>query len=198
LTGGIASGKSTVSRILSDLGATVIDADEVSREVVATGGDAWKEIVESFGAGILNEDGSIDRHKLGAIVFRDRSALERLNRIVHPRVIAVIESRLKELRRRPDPPPAAVVDAPLLIEAGMTRMVDVVWVVGVDRHTQVERLMCRDRFTLEEAERRIAAQMPLAEKIRFADAVIDNSGPLEATERQVRDLWFSLIERQTE
>lgn len=188
LTGGIASGKSTVSRLLKELGATILDADVIAREVVEPGQPALAEIAAAFGPEVLREDGSLDRARLGALVFGDGEARARLNAITHPRVIRRINELLEE-ERRANPRGVAVVDAPLLLEAGMGHLVDEVWVVAADEETQLRRLMRRDGLSRAEAMRRIRAQMPLAEKLRQADRVIDTGCTLEETARQVRSLW---------
>ncbi|HHY75688.1 MAG TPA: dephospho-CoA kinase [Firmicutes bacterium] len=198
LTGGIASGKSTVSQVLRDLGAHIIDADEITREVQAPGSEALREIQEAFGDGVILPDGSLDRRKLGRIVFSSQEAREKLNAIIHPRVIARTKEILRELSetgRRKGPCPIAVVDAPLLIEAGVDAIVDEVWVVALPRKQQAERLMKREGYTEEEAFARIDSQMPLEEKEKRADYVIDNSGTIEATREQVFTLWRSLERR---
>ncbi|MEW6524559.1 MAG: dephospho-CoA kinase [Bacillota bacterium] len=190
LTGGIASGKSTLSSILQQLGAHIIDADAVAHEVVRPGTPAHRELVEAFGRDILNPDSTINRRRLGRLVFSDREALHRLNNITHPRVISAIAGELDALRRQGTG--VVVVDAPLLIEAGMTGLVDEVWVVAVDESTQLERLMSRDRYSFREAMNRLGAQLPLREKVRHAHRVINNSGTVEETRRQVEVIWEKL------
>jgi dephospho-CoA kinase len=188
LTGGIATGKSTVAGMMEDLGARLIDADAVSREVVAVGEPAWQEIVTAFGAGVLSPDRSVDRRLLGDAVFGRPEALRRLNDIVHPRVIARIEERVRSFRNCPDAP-ALVVVAPLLIEAGICGLVDEIWLVTLDRDEQVNRLMRRDHFSVRQATDRLMAQMPQEEKVKYAHHLIDNSGDLAHTRRQVEALW---------
>lgn len=186
LTGSIGCGKSTVSQYLADLGAKVIDADQVAREIVAPGTPALAEIVESFGREILNQDGTLNRKKLGAMVFTDAQALARLNRITHPRIVETIRRLEQSFRDRPDAhQKLLVVDAPLLIEVGLDEGVDEIWVVLVDPVKQAERLSERDSLGREEIKRRIASQMPQSEKLRYARRVIDNSGSLEETHKQV-------------
>ena len=187
LTGGIASGKSTVAKILGRLGAVVIDADELSREVVAPGEAAYKDILAEFGARIVNPDRTINRSALGEIVFADPGARNRLERITHPAIGARAEERLAEVRS--SGLPAVFYMAPLLVEAGAASRVDEIWVVYVDEETQVSRLMERDGSSREEALRKIAAQMPMDEKKTFGRVVIDNRGNPAETERQVRDIW---------
>lgn len=196
LTGGIASGKSTVSRVLKELGAPVIDADLVAKEVIRPGTEAWRELVEAFGEDILNEDGTIDRRRLGDKVFADPEAVRRLNEITHPRILEAIGRRLEEYARLgEDAPPGVVIDAPLLIEAGMVDMVDEVWLVVVDQKTQIQRLMARDHFGVEQALNRINAQIPLEKKKRYADVIIDNTGSMRWTRAQVVREWKRVLEQ---
>lgn len=187
LTGGIASGKSTVARMLEKLGAVVIDADQLAREVVMPGMPAYDAIVEAFGATVLNPDRTINRAALGSLVFSDPAARRRLEGITHPAIGRCAESRLAELRA--EGTPVAVYMAALLIEAGVTDRVDEIWVVYLDREGQVERLMRREGVDREDALRRIASQMPMEEKRGYGKVVIDNRGALEDTERQVRQAW---------
>jgi len=187
LTGGIASGKSTVSRILERLGAVVIDADQLAREAVMPGVPAHRAIVDTFGGGVLLPDGTIDRKALGSIIFADSSARKRLEAIMHPAIRALAEQRLAELRR--SGAPVAVYMAALLVEAGATDRVDEVWVVYVDRETQVRRVMARDGLSRLEAEQRLAAQMSMEEKAARGQVVIDNNGTPEELERRVEEIW---------
>ncbi len=201
LTGGIASGKSTVSQMLRQLGAHVIDADLIAKLAIEPGTPAWEELVREFGEEILTPEKTIDRKKLGERVFGNPTALRRLNEITHPRIIRRIEEIVEEIGesfdRTEDPKEEriVVIDAPLLIETGMVSMVDEVWVVVVDVETQVDRLMARDHYEFEQALNRINAQMPLQEKVKFADVVIDNTGCLEETRRQVAEAWCRLGEK---
>ncbi|MDC4205023.1 MAG: dephospho-CoA kinase [Candidatus Manganitrophus sp.] len=194
LTGGIASGKSTVSRLFREAGAFVIDADEIAHAVIRKGAPAYAGVVEAFGAAILDKKGEIDRKRLGEIVFNDARRRERLNQLVHPHVYAQAE---KEKRAIAAAHPEAVIlfDVPLLIETGAYREMDLVIVVYVDRATQIDRLIKRDGLTREEAERRIDAQMPLDEKRRFADEIIDTRVPLPGVEGAVRSLYQRLHDR---
>jgi len=187
LTGGIASGKSTVARMLEKLGAVIIDADQLAREVVMPGTPAYRAIVDAFGSGILNPDLTIDRRELGRLVFADAAARKRLEKITHPAIGMRAEERLAELRRAGLP--AVFYMAALLVEAGVTSRVDEIWVVYVDRETQVARLMERDGYSREGALGRIAAQMPIEEKKKLGDVVIDNMGTPDETERQVKENW---------
>jgi len=191
LTGGIATGKSTVARFLSQYGAAVIDADEISREIIVPETRVFKEIVNQFGSEILSQDGTIDRTKLGRIVFSDLAKLKILNEITHPPVIKIIKSKLKEFKKRQDQK-IVVIDVPLLIEAGLRPLVDFLVVVTAQEKTQIKRLQERG-LTLSEAKKRIKAQMPLSEKAKLADYVIENDGALEELEQKTKALWFSVI-----
>lgn len=190
LTGGIASGKSYVSSILRQLGAFVIDADLVSREIIEPGSEAWEEIVKYFGHGILKEDGAIDRKALGDIVFSDEEKLALLNNITHPKIIRKIEEMIHA--EEANNSKVIVIDAALLIELGMQDMVDEVWMVYVDEKTQIERLLRREDITKEQALDRIHSQISNEEKIKYADKVIDNNGTLEETKQQLIQLWKGL------
>jgi len=183
LTGGIASGKSSVARILAAQGVVVIDADQLSRDVVLPGMPALAAIVALCGSGVLQADGSLDRQGLGARVFADPSLRRELEAILHPAIRVLAEERLGELRRHGVP--VAVYMAPLLIEAGATDRVDEIWVVYVDRGTQIARVMARDGISREEAGQRLAAQMPMDEKATHGRIVIDNSGTLGELEEKV-------------
>lgn len=184
ITGGIASGKSTVARQLRDLGILVIDADEVARTVVEPGKPAWQAIVKQFGAGILNPDHTINRLELGRRVFDSTEQLHRLNALTHPLIMDEIRDRLHKIRI--DHPQALVgLEVPLLYETNMDKICDQVWVVWVDYETQITRLMARDGLSRGDAQKRIDAQMPLDEKARRAQVVIDNRLTLEDTQQTV-------------
>lgn len=194
LTGGIACGKSTVAAILRDLGARVVDADEVAREVMAPGSPVLARVAERFGRQVLRGDGSLDRQRLAEIVFRDRQALADLNAITHPPILEVIRGRIEEARRQGVG--VLVVDAPLLLEAGMQGMVDEVWVVTCTRDQQIERLCRRTGLSPREAEARMRAQMPPEEKARRADRVIPNAGTLAQLRAEVERHWQDLASRR--
>jgi len=191
LTGGIASGKSLVTRVLRELGAHVIDADKIVHDLLASGEAANREVIEHFGPEIRLPDGSIDRRKLGDIVFTDPDKRAWLNHCLHPRVFDVYHAQAKHIASR-DPYAVVVLDAALLIETGYHRNVDKVLVVYADRADQIKRLRERDRFTEEQALARIDSQLPLEEKKRYADHVIDNRGSREETEKQVREIFERL------
>jgi len=184
LTGGIASGKSTVSKFLAELGAIIIDGDETAHRLMEPNQPIWEDVVNVFGREVLNADSTIDRIKLGAIVFNDREKLQVLNQIAHPRIIAEIQNELQHLRHT-QPDSVLVLDIPLLFEGRMDRLCDQVWVVWVPREIQIERLMDRNWLSREEAIKRIDSQMSLDAKARLADIVIDNSGTMEETMIQV-------------
>lgn len=186
LTGGIASGKSTVSNYLKSKNIPVIDADQLAREIVDVGQPALKEICLTFGRAVLNEDGSLNRKVLGEIVFSNDILLKKLNRITHPRIISEIINRI-ELYKGNKKNSIVFVDAALLIEMNMRQLVDEVWLVKVDRETQRKRLMDRDGFSFAEAESRINAQMSMEEKVNFADVVIDNNNGIDYLYTQIQE-----------
>ena len=195
LTGGIASGKSTVARMLADRGALLIDFDELAHALEEPEGPVWREIVHHFGRDILGADQSIDRRKLGAVVFGDREKLELLNSLVHPAVFTEWERRVSEIREaRPD----AIVlsDIPLLLEAGLKPLVDLVVLVYLPPEEQILRLMARNGYGPDEAAARLASQMPIDAKLPAADIIIRNEGSLEETLRAVDNLWEELQKRE--
>ncbi|MEK4383214.1 dephospho-CoA kinase [Aeribacillus sp. FSL K6-2848] len=189
LTGGIASGKSTVSEMLKKRGIPVIDADLIAREVVEVGKKAYTEIVNAFGKEILNEDLTINRARLGYIVFQNEDKREKLNSIVHPEVRLEMKRRQEQLIS--EGAKAVVLDIPLLFESNLKHLVDKVIVVYTGEKNQLERLMKRNNFSKKEALSRINAQMPLKEKVKFADAVINNDGTLEETEQQLENILMN-------
>jgi dephospho-CoA kinase len=186
LTGGIGSGKSMVARMFAQLGADVIDADQLAREVVEPGQPALAEIVTAFGQDILLPDGRLNRSKLAGIIFADAGARARLNAITHPKIRERMDA---EIAARRSGTGVLIVDIPLLYENARTGTVETVIVVWVDPETQLRRLQERDGLTAEEARQRIAAQMPLDEKRTRADLVVDNSGSRESTRRQVEAIY---------
>ncbi|GMB07370.1 dephospho-CoA kinase [Thermolongibacillus altinsuensis] len=186
LTGGIASGKSTVAAMLRQLHIPVIDADEIARKATAIDGEAYEPIIRAFGKEILQKDGTIDRLKLGSIVFHDENKRKLLNEIVHPIV------RKKMLQQKEvyiqQGKQTIVLDIPLLFESRLEHLVDRIIVVYVNEAIQLQRLMKRNGFSVEEAKARIRSQMPLEEKVKKADAIIDNNGTIEETQQQLHDL----------
>jgi dephospho-CoA kinase len=192
LTGSIAVGKSFVLSVLAELGCVVFDADKLAHLVMEPGREAYLDIVGEFGERILATDGSIDRQKLGPIVFADESRRRRLNEIVHPRVIEEQNRLLAEAEAR-NPNGIAVIDAALMIESGGYKRFDKLIVVYCDRETQIERLMRRNSVTLEEAERRVAAQMSSEEKLGYADYKINTAGTLDETRKRVIEVYNELV-----
>lgn len=192
LTGSIAVGKSYVLSVLAELGCVTFDADKIAHLVMEPGREAHQDIVREFGPEVLATDGSIDRSKLGAIVFADPARRKRLNAIVHPRVI-VEQNRLLEEVERTKPDAIVVVDAALIIESGGYKRFDKLIVVHCDRETQIERLMRRVDITRKDAERRMAAQMSSEEKLRYADYRINTSGTFEETRQRVIEVYELLL-----
>ncbi|BDG37073.1 dephospho-CoA kinase [Saccharococcus caldoxylosilyticus] len=193
LTGGIASGKSTVTKMIRELGIPVIDADQVARDVVKVGEEAYTQIVATFGQDILQTNGEIDRAKLGAIVFHNEQERKKLNAIVHPAVRRRMMAEKEEYVQ--SGAKTIVLDIPLLFESELTHLIDKVIVVYVDDEVQLERLMKRNGFSKEEALARIRSQMPLREKVKKADAVINNNGTVEETKQQLLQIlreWDAL------
>jgi len=195
VTGGIATGKSTVSRMLEELGAPLIDFDALARKVVEPGKPAWKDIVEYFGRQILQEDESIDRKKLSGVVFRDMEKRKKLESFTHPRIFEEFHREVTEIAAR-IPEPIIQVSIPLLIELNLQYRFDKVLVVYIPRERQIERLMRRDGIGREAAESILKAQVSIEEKVGFADFVIHNEGTLEETRKQVEDVWGKLKEVQ--
>lgn len=190
LTGGIASGKTTVAQILVDLGAQLVEADDVGRQVVEPGTIGLERVVEAFGPEVLTPSGSLNRKLVGRLVFQDSAKLQLLNSILHPLMEEEMRRRLVLL----EPQGPVVLSAAILFEAGWDKLVDKVLLVWLDPETQLSRLMERDNLTREEAEARIQAQMPLESKIALADYIIDNSKPLFEVRRQVEKIWREINE----
>jgi len=190
LTGGIACGKSTVSAMFADLGARIIDADQVARDVVRPGSDGLREVVRAFGEEVLNPDGTLDRTTLGKVVFGDEKRRKQLNGILHPRIGLETARRLNEERTKGTA--HLIYDAALLVETGQTKFGEKLVVVRADAETQIARLMTRDGITREDALQKIRSQIPVDEKAKLADFVIDNSGTIETTRQQVEKVWSEL------
>ncbi|MFI6649540.1 dephospho-CoA kinase [Streptomyces sp. NPDC050529] len=191
LTGGIGAGKSEVSRMLAGYGAVLIDADRIAREVVEPGTPGLAAVVEAFGTGILTSEGTLDRPKLGSIVFADSERLAALNAIVHP----LVGARSAELERAAGPDSVVVHDVPLLAENGLAPLYDLVVVVDAAPETQLDRLVELRGMTEQEARARMAAQATREQRRAVADLIIDNDGPIEALEPQVRAVWAELTRR---
>ena len=192
LTGGIASGKSSVSKMLADLGVMVIDLDQIAREVVEPNKPAWQEIVEYFGEAFLLSDRTIDRKALGERIFTNPEDREELNEITHPRIIKELFKLIEKYRREKQE--LVIVDAALLFESKMDGWLKPVIVVNANEEEQIKRLQDRDGYRREQTLKRIQAQMPLKDKVKLADYVIDNSGSLEDTRRQVEEIWRKIME----
>ena len=194
LTGGIACGKSMVAAMLVRKGALLLDADILAREVVAPGEPAWREIKDWLGDTYLHEDGTLDRVRIAGLVFSSAAAREKLNNIVHPRVIALLRRRSAALDEK-GTGWVQVWDVPLLFEAGMDVTVDLILVVAAGEDVQVQRLVKRDGLSMAQALRRIHAQMPLADKIRSAGYVIYNNGTMDELSVQVDRFWKEITDK---
>ena len=191
LTGGIGAGKSEVSRRLAVQGAVVIDADAIAREVMAPGTEGLAAVTAEFGAGVLRQDGGLDRERLGEIVFADPAMLQRLNGIVHP----LVGQRMAELEKDAGTGAIIVHDVPLLAENNLGSGYDLVVVVDAPRHIQLDRLIRQRGMSPDQAEARMAAQASREKRLAIADLVVDNSSSLAELDRQVGDLWVELRRR---
>lgn len=191
LTGGIGSGKSTVSQILAELGAFVIDADKVGHEIYLPGKEAWQRVTEAFGQDILAPDQTIDRKKLGGIVFSNEEARKKLNSIVHPLMFNDIGRRIKEKRAEGFTKPI-VVEAAILIEANWLPLVDEVWVVAASKNAVIERVAAQRGLAAKDTEARIASQLADAERLKHASVVIQNDGSIDDLKRRVAEAWKRL------
>ncbi|MGW0204421.1 dephospho-CoA kinase [Streptomyces sp. NPDC003233] len=194
LTGGIGAGKSEVSRLLVEHGAVLIDADRIAREVVAPGTPGLAAVVEAFGEGVLTADGSLDRPRLGSIVFSDPEKLAVLNSIVHP----LVGARSRELEEAAAADAVVIHDVPLLTENGLAPLYDVVVVVDASTETQLDRLVRLRGMTEEDARARMAAQATREQRRQIADIVIDNDVPLDALRKRVAEVWEDLVRRARE
>ena len=191
ITGGIACGKSLISRFFRELGAAVLSADELAREAVRPGEEAFKEIVTHFGKEILTAEGSIDRARLAEKIFRSPAERYLLNQITHPAIGHLADRRINELRKQPDVP-LIIYEAPLLFEAKAEERVDLILVVATTPEQQLARLMRRDNLSRKEALQRISAQMPLAEKISRADILVENNAPPEEIQKVIGHIFAKL------
>lgn len=194
LTGSIATGKSTVSEMFRRKGAEIIDADQIAREVVEPGTEGLERIAREFGPGILDDEGKLNRERLGARIFHNPAEREKLNRLLHPLIVDSMRDKTEKIKKEKDPD-LLIWDVPLLIEGNLTHWVEAVILVYTPKEIQLERLMKRNALSREEAEKRILAQMDIEEKKKHADYVIDNRGTLSETERQVDQLWKQLISK---
>ncbi len=184
VTGSFGTGKTTVARVFKKLGAHVIDADEIAHSLLKNNKKIIKKIVSEYGQEILNRNKEIDRRRLSVLVFNDRDRLSVLNNIIHPEAIAIIKSQIKRYLRRP-----IVIDAPLLIEVGLARLVDYLVVVKLNQGEQINRLQKKYKISKKAILKRVKMQLPLRLKIRQADFVINNNGSKAETEREVKKIW---------
>lgn len=191
LTGGIGSGKTTVSGMLAQLGAVIIDADQVARKVVEPGSPLLVELAQNFGDHILLADGSLNRVSLGELIFQNKENRELLNQLTHPVIIKDIKNQIKTIAlSRPNA--IVVIEAPLLIEAGMVPMMDEVWIVVAEEQTQIERIMSRDGFDYEDALQRVQSQMPAEDRLPYGDVVISTDRTLEEVNKDILNEWERL------
>ncbi len=197
LTGGIASGKSTVARMFADLGAVVLYADEIAREVVAPGQPALAEIRAAFGPAVIRADGTLDRAAMGERVFSDPVARRRLEAITHPRILVRIKEQLADclLAVAGNPAQVVVLEHPLLIDAGHTDLVEGIILVVAQLSIQVARLMSERRFTEEQALARVGAQLSVEDQVSYADWIVDGDAPLPEVRRRVTEIWGELASR---
>ena len=196
LTGGIVGGKSTVASIFKDLGAKIIDTDKVGHSVILPNKPAWKKIVKIFGKDILQNDMTIDREKLGKIVFANQSLLKKLNEITHPEITKMIKKEIDLAKNKThNQEKVLIIDAALIYEAKIDRFMDKIIVVYIDKDEQIKRLIKRNNLSKDEALQRVRSQIPMEEKAKIADYVIDNSSSLDKTKEQVEKIWESLVSR---
>ena len=196
LTGSIGTGKSEATRILQELGAGVINADQVGHEAYTPHTESWNEVVDAFGRDILQSSGEIDRSKLGAIVFSDSAQMAKLNGIMHPRIAGMVAEKIEQMRSQGIQ--VAVVEAALLFEAGWETLVDEVWTTASPLESVFQRLMSRNGLDEEEVRKRLASQMDIQERLDRSDVVVDNSGGVAALEETVKSLWESRIKGRIE
>ena len=187
VTGGIGTGKTEVSRILRDLGATVIDADRVGHDAYRPHSDIWREVVATFGEQVLETTGEVDRKRLGAIVFGDPDAREKLNSIMHPRMAGIIQEQIDQLRTQGKD--VVIVEAALLVEAGWDKMVDEIWTTDSPEEEVVDRLRHRNNLSADEVGRRIRSQLPFEDRAKNAQVVVRNAGSLDQLRQDVEYLW---------
>lgn len=196
LTGGIGTGKSEVTRIFQELGAVLINADQIGHQAYTPHSEIWQEVVKAFGEEILQPGGEIDRKKLGSIVFADPDQLTRLNQIMHPRMARMVAQQIQELREQGED--VVVVEAALLLEAGWDSLVDEVWSTESPEESVIKRLQSRSGLSQEEAKKRIDSQMSAEERTSRSQVVVDNSGDLVELERVVRSIWDHRVKAKVE
>jgi len=194
LTGGIVSGKSTVARMFKDLGAKIIDADKLGHQIILPPGAAWKRIIKTFGKDILQKDQTINREKLGKIVFANQDLLKKLNKITHPEIIKLVKKEISLAKdKSKEEKKILIIDAALIYETKIDRLMDKIIVVYLNEEEQLERLIKRNNLSKKEALQKIKSQIPLKEKIEIADYVIDNSNSLDKTKEQVERIWQKIV-----
>lgn len=193
LTGGMGTGKTTAANMFKELGAVIIDADEIARGIVKPQMPAWQQLIDTFGDKVLNSDSTINRVWLGELIFNDRLSRERLNRITHPLIREEIRKQIQEQNDK-----MIIIDAPLLIETGVQKIVELIIVVITSRDTQINRLRLRNHFTDLQIEARIKSQLSLEAKIKKADYIIDNNGNILETNRQIKRIWEELVKNDKE
>ena len=196
LTGGIVGGKSTVASMFKDLGVKIVDADKLGHSVILPYRPAWKKIIRLFGKDFLRKDLTIDREKLGKIVFTNQTLLKKLNEITHPEIIKLIKKEINLAKNKTcSQEKVLIIDAALIYEAKIDRLMDKIIVVYIDEDEQVKRLIRRNNLSKEEALHRIKSQMSTKEKVKMADYIIDNSSSLDKTKKQVEKIWKNLVSR---
>ncbi len=194
LTGGIVGGKSTVASMFKDLGAKIVDVDKLGHSVILPQRPAWKKIIRLFGKDVLRNDLTIDRGKLGKIVFTNQTLLKKLNEITHPEITKLIKKEINLAKNKThNQEKILIIDAALIYEAKIDRLMDKIIVVYIDEDEQIKRLIKRNNLSKKEALQRIKSQMPMKEKVEMADYVIDNSSSLDKTKEQVEKIWQSLV-----
>jgi len=194
LTGGIVVGKSTVASMFKDLGAKIIDADKLGHSVILPHRPAWEKIIRLFGKDFLRNDLTIDREKLGKIVFTNQTLLKKLNEITHPEIIKLIKKEINlTINKTQNQEKILIIDAALIYEAKIDRLMDKIIVVYIDEEEQIKRLIKRNNLSKEEALQRIKSQMPMKEKVKMADYMVNNSNSLDETKKQVEEIWKNLI-----
>lgn len=196
LTGGIGTGKSEVARIFQELGAVIINADQLGHQAYTPHSETWQEVVKTFGEGVLQPSGEIDRKALGGIVFSDPSQLEKLNQIMHPRMARMVEQQIQELRSTGCE--VVVVEAAVLFEAGWDVLVEEVWTTDAPEEQVVARLQSRNGLSEEEAKKRIGAQMSAQERNSRSQVVVTNGGSLEDLEQTVKEIWKTRVSTEVE
>ncbi|MDD5015077.1 MAG: dephospho-CoA kinase [Atribacterota bacterium] len=194
LTGGIVGGKSTIASMFRNLGAKIIDADKLGHSIILPDKPAWRKIVKLFGEDVLKGDLTIDRKKLGKIVFEDQVLLQKLNKITHPEIIKIIKKEINSARNKTyNQQKILMIDAALIYETKIDKFMDKIIVIYIDKDEQIKRLIKRNNLSKDEASQRIKSQMPVEEKVKMADYIIDNNNSLDKTKKQVVKIWEELM-----